>query len=351
MDIARSWLGSLQTFGQDFYSYSPWQYTSMSSPSSSPDFSATNPWRDLPSDPSVHATIRELLWISETLSNGLNPTSLPDDDYGVYSAALRSLEMRPDVTYLVLDETDVGKTVMALANRGGTYQPIPEEPFELQERIVALHGYWFGWQSKEDAPNKWEAAAFDTTVIPPLLPSSESSTTTTSDEEEKKKKKPHLSTSTSLTFTEEQAAAAEDLYAVYIQKRSRAVSYLKRHPPTPMGFSPVTQDHASSKEAWESFYPDEQINPNRPADEAKKLFGNVRWKPMYRSLLTERVPFDWMDPDMAEEERAREEAKTEEDWRREMEVMNERHERVMERRGRQEAFQERLKEEMNETQT
>ena len=269
MELSRSWIESLQSLGQDLYSR--WQYQAMPEP----DLSATNPWRDLPIDAAVHDTLREILWISNTLTRGMIPTSLPGDDYQLYSDLLYSLETRGDVTYLVLGETGVETTVMALAGRGGIYQPIPDEPFDLDQRLKALHSHWREWMSKENAPNKWDKA-FDTAVIPPLL-LTDHRTDDTFEDGSISKRPPKVE------MTGEQSAEADRLYSEYAERRTKAVSYLKRHPPRPMGFAPIKQDEAGSREAWGSLYPDGQIHPNRPADQAK-LYNNVRWKPLYRRL-------------------------------------------------------------------
>jgi hypothetical protein len=84
------------------------------------------------------------------------------------------------------------------------------------------------------------------------------------------------------------------------------VSYLKENPPRPMGFSPVRREDVGSEEAWRSLFADGDVAAGRSVP----LDGNQRFKPMYRMLLTERVPFDWQGPKQSappptEEEEAR----------------------------------------------
>ncbi|GJC78818.1 hypothetical protein ColLi_01656 [Colletotrichum liriopes] len=286
------------------------------------DYAATNPWRDLPPDPAIHKTILEVLLIGDTLRDGMLPTSLPEDDYGMYSAMLRSLETRKDLTWLVIQETGVDKTIMAIANRGGYHSPIPEEPHDLHVRAERLHHHWSTLASAHDKPDRWEAR-FDTTSLPPLVNG-------------------HVSGSgqnagaTNLDLTSEQKVAADTKYRAYRKRRDRAVSYLKDHPPKPMAWFPIQAEPEMTRSAWETIFSDGIVQAGRKVL-GSKLAGNSLFKPVYRDLITERVPYDWVNPDEPVKEY------TEKDHLKEMETFREESRVRQERTDRQARFQEELR--------
>ncbi|KAK2010229.1 hypothetical protein LZ32DRAFT_385488 [Colletotrichum eremochloae] len=246
------------------------------------DYAATNPWRDLPPSPAVHETIREVLFIGDTLRDGMLPTSLPDDDYDMYSAMLSSLETRTDLTWLVVQETGIDKTIMAIANRGGHQSPIPEEPHDLHRRAQRLHDHWFTLASAKDKPDRWEIR-FDTTSLPPLASRHSPGSGSKAD-------------SSDLHLTVEQKLAADTKYRAYRKRRDRAVSYLKSHPPKPMAWVPVQTGRETSRSVWETLFDDGIVQAGRKVM-GGKLAGNPMFKPVYRELITERVPYDWVNPD------------------------------------------------------
>ncbi|UQC90094.1 uncharacterized protein CLUP02_15625 [Colletotrichum lupini] len=286
------------------------------------DYAATNPWRDLPPDSAVHSTIREVLLISDTLRDGMLPTSLPDDNYDTYSAMLRNLETRQDVTWLVIQETGVDRTIMAIANRGGHHSPIPEEPHDLHERAKTLHGHWSALTAASDKPERWEAR-FDTTCLPPLAARQGSASG-------------QKAGSFKLDLTPAQKADAEARYKAYRKRRDRAVSYLKDHPPKPMAWVPAQTDPEKQRGFWESLFNDGVIKAGRNV-EGGKLAGNPGFKPVYRDLITERVPYDWVNPDEQVKEY------TEVDHLKEMEAFREESRIRKERTDKQAAYQEELR--------
>ncbi|KAF6824033.1 hypothetical protein CMUS01_10430 [Colletotrichum musicola] len=252
------------------------------------DFAATNPWRDLPADPAFHDTIREVLLIRDTLRDGLLPTSLPEeDDYDVYSAMLRSLEGREDLTWLVVQETRVDQTISAIANRGGYHSPIPEEPHDLHERAKRLHDHWFTLASTKDKPDRWEAR-FDTTYLPSLL--------TGRDLDSKQR-----ANGFGLDLTPAQRADAEAKYKAYRKGRDRAVAYLKKNPPKPMAWVPVSTDPEASRGIWGTVFRDGLAQAGRKVM-GRQMAANPMFKPVYRDLITERIPYDWVDPEQPAEQ-------------------------------------------------
>ncbi|KZL84774.1 hypothetical protein CI238_10186 [Colletotrichum incanum] len=286
------------------------------------DYAATNPWRDLPPDPAVHKTIREVLLIGDTLRDGMLPTSLPDDDHDMYSAMLRSLETRTDLTWLVIQETGVDKTIMAIANRGGYHSPIPEEPHDLHVRTERLHHHWSTLASANDKPDRWEAR-FDTTSLPPLVSGHASGPGQNAD-------------ATNLDMTSEQKMAADMKYRAYRKRRDRAVSYLKDHPPKPMAWFPIQKEPEITRSAWETIFNDGIVQAGRKVL-GSKLAGNPMFKPVYRDLITEHIPYDWVNLDEPVKEY------TEKDHLQEMEAFREESRVRQERTDRQAKFQEELR--------
>ncbi|KAF9881437.1 hypothetical protein CkaCkLH20_00583 [Colletotrichum karsti] len=286
------------------------------------DFSATNPWRDLPSDPAVHDTLKEVLLIGDTLRDGLLPTSLPDDDYDTYSTMLLSLEGREDLTWLIIQETGIDKTIMAIANRGGHHSPIPEEPHDLHERVKRLHDHWWALTSAKDKPERWETR-FDTTYLPSLL------TGKALDSSEKLK-------GFKLDLTPAQKAEAEAKYKAYRQRRDRAVAYLKKNPPKPMAWVPIDSAPEKAQGIWGTIFHDGIIQAGRKVL-GKQMAANPMFKPIYRDLTTERIPYGWVDPSQPVEEFS------EQDHLREMEAFREESRLREERTDRQAKFQEELR--------
>ncbi|KAL0944784.1 uncharacterized protein CTRU02_202671 [Colletotrichum truncatum] len=286
------------------------------------DFSATNPWRDLPADPAIHDTLREILLIGDTLRDGMLPTSLPDDDYDTYSAMLRSLEGREDLTWLIIQETRIDKTISAIANRGGHYSPIPDEPHNLQDRISKLDNHWWALSSAKDKPERWEAK-FDTTYLPSLLSGS------ALDPSEKSK-------GFKLDLSPAQKAEAEAKYKAYRKRRDRAVAYLKKNPPKPMAWAPIETGPEMERSVWGTLFHDGLAQAGRKVM-GKQLAGNPMFKPLYRDLITERIPYDWVDPSQPVEEY------NEQDHLKEMEAFREESRLRQERTVKQAKFQEELR--------
>ncbi|KAK2059507.1 hypothetical protein LY76DRAFT_512005 [Colletotrichum caudatum] len=294
-----------------------------SSPGGIPDdYTATNPWRDLPANPAVHEIIREVLFIGDTLRDGMLPTSLPSDNYDMYSAMLSSLETRTDLTWLVVHETNIDKTIMAIANRGGNHSPIPEEPHDLHRRAESLHRHWFTLASAKDKPDRWDTR-FDTTSVPPLVSRHTPGSGAKVD-------------SSDLGLTAEQKLVADAKYRAYRQRRDRAVSYLKSHPPKPMAWVPVQTEPEKSRSIWETLFDDGIVQAGRKVM-GGKLARNPMFKPVYRDLVTERVPYDWVNPDEPTGEYS------EKEHLKEMEAFREESRAREERTDRQAKFQEELR--------
>ncbi|KAH0441181.1 hypothetical protein CcaCcLH18_02091 [Colletotrichum camelliae] len=287
------------------------------------DYAATNPWRDLPADPAVHETLKEVLLIGDTLRDGLLPTSLPDDDYDTYSAMLRSLEGREDLTWLVIQETRIDQTVSAIANRGGYHSPIPEEPYDLHERAKRLHDHWWKLTLAKDKPERWEVR-FDTTYLPSLL------TAQALDSGERAK-------GFKLDLTPAQKAEAGEKYKTYRKRRDRAVSYLKKNPPKPMAWVPIQTDVEEVRRGiWETIFSEGIVRAGSKVL-GKQMAANPLFKPVYRDLVTERIPYGWVDPNQPVEEFS------EADHLKDMEAFREETRLRQERSDRQAKLQEELR--------
>lgn len=257
----------------------------------------------------------------------LTPTTLPDDDYKLFSDLLRSLETRTDLSWRVYEETEIRNPIMHACNRN----PIPDEPFDIARRVNALHRYWDGLAILPDKPGRWESAS-DTTFIPPILRGRQISDGEGGASSQLQKDDAFFK----LALTPEQDAEATRVYSKWREDRDRKVSYLKLHPPTPMAWVPVSDSNAGASSAWNEVFPDGDIRRGRNVA-SSKLVGNKKWKPLFRSLLTENIPFSWVDPEGSEV-----------DWEKELQELNEQSLRRQERRDRQSGYQQALKAKRNE---
>ena len=269
----------------------------------------------------------------------LTPTTLPGDDYQLYSDILRSLETRKDMSWRIFEESNVGSLLMAAANRDGYgAHPIADEPFLLNERIKAVHTHWFELALLPDKPERWEDGS-DTTFVKPIARGrgleGQNGAKLDADAHE-------ADTNTDDTFqlrlTQEQEEEATRIYTKWRKDRDHKVSYLKLYPPRPMAWVPIPNSQIGIKNAWDS------VLDGRPVGAGKrvaggKLAGSRQWKPLFRSLNIERVPWDWQGPDG-------EESQTEEEISASIDAMMAESAIVEERRARQASYQQELKEKL-----
>ncbi|KAF2488860.1 hypothetical protein BU16DRAFT_472726 [Lophium mytilinum] len=288
------------------------------------ELSRINPWRDLL--PSQDGVLRELIYIGHVLRD-LTPTTLPEDDYQLFSDLLRSLETRTNISWRVYEESEIRNPIMSACNR----KPIPDEPFDINKRVNALHKYWDALSILPEKPGRWLDES-DTTFIPPKLrgrqiSDGEGGALSQLQEDDAIFK---------LNLTPEQNTEATKVYQKWRRNRDHKVSYLKLHPPTPMAWFPVSSSSTGASTAWNEVFPDGKIGRGRHVA-SSKLVGNKKWKPMFRSLLTENIPFDWVDPSGYEI-----------DWDLELKESNEDYERSKERRAKQSEYQQVLKVKLSE---
>lgn len=271
-------------------------------------YASTNPWRDLP--PDQEQVVKEVLYIAETLRDTFLPISLPEeDDYDLLSSLLRSLETRRDVSWTTFHETGVDRTLMAIANRPASVTEV--EPAGLAERFAALHEHWSRLAREPGKPERWEVR-HDVTFLPPLVEAGD-----VSGEDE----------GMGALLGPERVAEMEDRYAEWHQSRDRKVSYLKTHPPRPLAWVPVLSSDGGGRDAaWADVLGGGVLQAGKRIAE-KALVRSPAWKPFYRDLLTENVPYDWQVP--GEKEMTEEEYET---WKVRFNAENGRRE---ERRGKQ----------------
>jgi hypothetical protein len=273
----------------------------------------------------------------------LTPTTLPGDDYELFSNMIRSLETRTDLSWRVYEETDIRQTIIAAANRGGHAQkPIAEEPFSIMERVKVLNSHWQDLAVASWKPERWEDAS-DTIFMKPLIVTNSFGEvgaklggigqTNTRDE---------IRTTGGgfkLALTPEQEAEATRVYDKWRRTRDRKVSYLKDHPPSPLAWVPVARSDTGIRNAWDTLFEDGRARAGRSAP-ASILSGSKQWKPIFRSRDLELIPFDWVPPG--------EEHQTAEDSKAELEALLKESDRIAERRKKQEEYVARLKLSMEE---
>jgi len=281
------------------------------------------------------------LYIHEYLSDILLPTSLPEDtDYELCSLFLRSLKTRTDLTWLVLDESDIKQVIMAIAQRRDSPRmPMAEEPFDLQARFKALHKYWDDLERLPDHPQRWESS-YDTQLLPPLLKAQPLSSNHDEllSEEEQQQQQQQQNTLAHL-LTPEQELLASTNFKYYLTTRAHKVSYLKLHPPQPMAFAPIAKQPHALRETWDNVFPDGKVEAGR-AIAANKLTDEQTWQPIYRKLDTERIPYDWMAPGEAEDSIM---GLTQEQWDAQTVVSDARWKRLEERRAKVKDWQDEVR--------
>ncbi|VUC32482.1 unnamed protein product [Clonostachys rosea] len=256
-----------------------------------------NPYRDFL--PEQDPILRDLIYVKHVLRQ-LTPTTLPEDDYQLFSDMIRSLETRTDICWRVWEETEIRQTILAAANRGSASKPIADEPFSLHKRVKALHSHWSDLERAPGKPERWEDAS-DTTFLAPLI-------ATHSFGEAEAGNKAAGGSGFKLALTPEQEADATKRYQKWRRDRDRKVSYLKLHPPAPMAWVPLAKSDTGIRNAWDNAFPDGRVQAGRSVPMGK-LAGDQQWKPIFRSLLTENVPWGWVTP--GEEPQSPEESKAE----------------------------------------
>jgi hypothetical protein len=221
----------------------------------------------------------------------LLPTSLPTDDYSLLSDYLRNIETRTDLTWLVLQESGLERAVLAVAQRRDSVpKPLADEPFELQKRFKALHTYWTALAQRDDKPQSWQVA-FDTVSIPPILKAQPLAMNGAGDQallnERQQQNKIEIN------MTAAQQASSDLQFNYYLATRSYKVSYLRTHPPKPMGYAPVAKQPFALRSTWDKIFTDGIIEAGRSIS-FSQLANNDEWRPMYGSLDLQRVPWTWV---------------------------------------------------------
>lgn len=219
----------------------------------------------------------------------LTPTTLPEDDYELFSNMLQSLATRTDLSWRVYEETDIRGTIMSAANRRGyRKQPIADEPFFINERVEALYKHWHELAIAPGKPERWEDTS-DTTFMKPLL----HGRSTEGGEQINFKDEGHK-----LILTPEQSIEADRVYNKWRRSHDRKASYLKDHPPTPIGWVPVPKSNMGIRNAWDTLFEDGVVAAGRHVA-VSKLAENQAWKPIFGSF--HNIPWKWHTPGETEE--------------------------------------------------
>ncbi|KAL3421687.1 hypothetical protein PVAG01_05843 [Phlyctema vagabunda] len=253
------------------------------------DLSPVNPYRrDFPS--SQDGVLREVVYMDHVLRD-LTPTTIPGDDYELFSNMLQSLATRTDLSWRVYEETDICRTIMAAANRRESHkEPIADEPLSIKARVKALHAHWQDLGVAPGKPERWEEAS-DTTMMRPLLQGRSI--------EIEDQQVPFQHGGHRLILTPEQAMEADRVYRTWRRTRDREAAYLKDHPPNPIGWVQVPKAHPSDRGAWESLFEDGKVDVGRSVPNSK-LVGNRAWKPIYGTF--HYIPYNWRAPGETEGE-------------------------------------------------
>lgn len=202
----------------------------------------------------------------------LFPTTLPGDDYDLISNILQNLGTRKDLSWRVFEESDIRQVVMSAANRRAGYrkEPIADEPFSIADRVEALFKHWDGLAVVPEKPELWEEAS-DTTFMKPLL----QGRPIEGNEQTELMDRGH-----ELILTPDQSDEADRVYTKWRKNRDREASYLKDHPPDPIGWFPVPKSDVGVRNAWNSLYEDGVVKAGRSVA-TSKLADNKAWKPIW----------------------------------------------------------------------
>jgi len=219
---------------------------------------------------------------------------LPTDDYTLLSDYLRNIETRTDLTWLILQESKLENAISAVAQRrDSVIRPRAEEPFELQQRFEALNLHWSTLAQRDDRPQPWQGA-FDTVLIPPLLKAQPFDTNGAVDQAvlDERQQQDNL---IPIKMMPAQQVSSGIQFKYYLATRSYKVSYLRAHPPRPMGYAPVAKQPFALRSTWDKIFTDGIVEAGRSIAYSQ-LAGNDEWRPIYGSLFLQRVPYTWVQP-------------------------------------------------------
>lgn len=281
-----------------------------------------------------------VIYIKHVLRD-LTPTTLPEDDYQLYSDLLRSLETRTDISWRVYDETDIRNPIMAASNRyGDGKSPMITEPFFIKERLAALYKHWDALDLSPDRPQAWETVS-DTTFLKPIIQGRplKGGEADKHPDTQQSSMSDWTSGLFELSLTPDQEAEATRIYAQWRRKRDYRASYLKLHPPRPIAWVPVSRSDVGARKAWGTLFDDWATLAGRRVPDSR-LVGNKEWKPIFMSAELELVPFSWVAPGG--------QARTEEDLEREIATMDAMNNKRAERRTKQFAYLQELKEKLKQ---
>jgi hypothetical protein len=225
-------------------------------------------------------------------------------------------------------ETKIDHTIGIIVSRGA--QPIAPEPFNMEARFRALYNHWWHLIQDQHKPEPWEEA-HDTTFLPPLLKARGIGDDSGKDVSQGVDIETHR-----ITLPADMQAEADRMFAEWLKDRNRKLSYFREHPPHPLAWHPVPRTNEGKQAAWEDIFEDGVFEVGRKVSE-KLLGASTLWKPSYRGINQEHIPYDWVAPGEAE--------LTDEEFKKWNEEFDKRFAKQNERKDRQKAYQNTLKQE------
>lgn len=239
----------------------------------------------------------------------LSPTSVPTDNFTLYSHLIHNLETRDDISWRIYKEIEIERNLRDAKDRSHYHRDetaysayrrktvqLPEEPFSIAARMAALHKHWSSDSFKANALERWDEESANV-FLKPLLRGEpiEGNDQAPSGVASPIKSKAETYT---LQLSEEDSAQADVIYAKWRKKYNREASYLKDHPPSPIGWFPIPQSPDGKQAVWKGLFADGKVEAGRSVSQGKLIKSNM-WRPIYGSF--HMIPFDWKTPGEAED--------------------------------------------------
>ena len=215
----------------------------------------------------------------------LSPSTLPEDDLDLYSNMLHNLATRKDLSWRIYEESDIRATVMLVSGR----TPLMKEAIPLYTRASELFKHWDALAILPEKPERWDLAS-DTTFIKPLLHGQSIAGNDKTAFEDGGHE---------LVLTPEQSIVADQVYQKWRRHYNNEASYLKDHPPTPIGWVQVAKTAQGKSNAWSSLFDDGVFKMGSVP--VGKVAASKLWKPIYG--MFNDVPWDWVAPGVTKEQR------------------------------------------------
>lgn len=243
--------------------------------------------------------LRDLRFAGEHLRNALTPVLLPEDSqesqFALLDTLLRNVETRRDIAWITLVESDIQSALGAItATVEGRSKPLTEHTIfkgvyneygipltEAEESLAKKYDIYARAKRAQESfnahkynkglPETWDAKYVDG-LVPPV------------DTEAEEKD------SYALDMSKDQQVEAQEWLAYLLRRRNKAIAYLKKNPPKPMAWAPLTSDAYKTT--------------SKVDIQSGNLHNRPDWKPIYRSWSLEDGWTFYEDPDQSEEDAA-----------------------------------------------